>query len=184
MSPDGRWLFTGTWKGDPARVWDVKSGEVIRRFPGMHVAGNFSRDGERLVVCEIDAFTVLRVSDWSVERRIPRTGEDGLAGRIGMQPAGPLAALAVSRFAVQLVDITSGELLVNLPNPSYRAVRDLAFSPDGQTLATALSGGFVYVWDIREIRRELASLGLDWDDPSKRRAPHMDAGALTERRIQ
>jgi WD40 repeat protein len=39
------------------------------------------------------------------------------------------------------------------------------FSPDGTRLAVATGNHTVHVWDLREIRRELAEIDLDWDLP-------------------
>jgi len=38
----------------------------------------------------------------------------------------------------------------------------LAFSPDGQTLASGGEEAALKLWDISFIRRELSRLGLDW----------------------
>ena len=38
----------------------------------------------------------------------------------------------------------------------------LAFSPDSGTLATGDESGEVKVWNLVWIRKELATLGLDW----------------------
>jgi WD40 repeat protein len=50
----------------------------------------------------------------------------------------------------------------------------LVFSPDGTQLAAGRDH-IIHLWDLRRIREELASLGLDWDAPPHpprgRRAP-------------
>ena len=49
-----------------------------------------------------------------------------------------------------------------------RATRlSATFSPDGSRLVvTTNDGPAVHVWDLRAIRRHLASMSLDWDAPA------------------
>jgi WD40 repeat protein len=42
------------------------------------------------------------------------------------------------------------------------------FRPDGRRLATATDDRSVQVWDLREIRRQLARMRLDWHLPPPR----------------
>jgi hypothetical protein len=39
------------------------------------------------------------------------------------------------------------------------------FSPDGTRLVIGTGNHTMHLWDMREIRRELAELGMDWDQP-------------------
>jgi hypothetical protein len=39
----------------------------------------------------------------------------------------------------------------------------LAFSPDGATLAVMQRDSVVQLWDLRQLRQDLAALNLDWD---------------------
>jgi hypothetical protein len=40
------------------------------------------------------------------------------------------------------------------------------FSPDGEKLVVGSGNHTMHVWDMREIRRELAELRLDWHLPT------------------
>ena len=42
------------------------------------------------------------------------------------------------------------------------SVTALAFHPDGQTLVSGGSDGVVKVWNLADIRQELAKIGLAW----------------------
>jgi hypothetical protein len=66
---------------------------------------------------------------------------------------------------VQLIDPTTGRALATLQAPEPRQVSWLCFSPDGDRLAVATTGDHVQLWDLRLIRRQLAAMGLDWDQP-------------------
>ena len=39
----------------------------------------------------------------------------------------------------------------------------MRFSPDGSQLAVATMGHVIQLWDLRDIRRQLQALSLDWD---------------------
>ena len=43
------------------------------------------------------------------------------------------------------------------------AVTALSFHPDGKTLASGSKDGTLKLWNLPLIRRELESLGLDWE---------------------
>ncbi|HEX8202024.1 MAG TPA: hypothetical protein VF590_16230, partial [Isosphaeraceae bacterium] len=49
--------------------------------------------------------------------------------------------------------------------PDPQPMNGLCFSPDGAQLAAATDGPGVQLWDLRLIRRQLAVMGLDRDQP-------------------
>ena len=40
----------------------------------------------------------------------------------------------------------------------------LAFSPGGDRLAVVLEPGYFQLWNLRQLREELAAMNLDWPD--------------------
>jgi hypothetical protein len=42
----------------------------------------------------------------------------------------------------------------------------IAFNRDGTQLAVALATGPLQLWDLRLIRKQLASMNLDWEMPA------------------
>src|SRR5207342_948064 len=71
-------------------------------------------------------------------------------------------ALAVGRFnggSVELLDAKSCKLLVRLPD-QLASVRWLAWSPDGQMLATAGSREKARIWDAKDGRLLVVLAGL------------------------
>ena len=58
-----------------------------------------------------------------------------------------------------LFDAHTLEALLPLP----KGTLPLALSPDGHFLAVSVESQQLQVWDLIEVRKQLASLGLDWD---------------------
>lgn len=86
-----------------------------------------------------------------------RLFEDGPQGgsNVTFSPDGTSAALVTPGGRVRVFDIDQGTFLdLNIPE-----FAQLAFSPDGQTLATARSGAEVYLWRVADVvlLRKLAS---------------------------
>jgi hypothetical protein len=62
---------------------------------------------------------------------------------------------------VWLLDPDNGNELAALTPPGNAQVTGIVFSPDDHTLAVS-HGRRILLWDIPNLRRQLASLGLDW----------------------
>ncbi len=163
VSPDGRWLFSGTWQGDPARVLDLRSGRSALAFDRRSVRGSISPDGQWIGISLPGLFRLYRIGEW----RTPRTldwpdGTVDLAGASAFSHDGTLLAATVPPHEIRLVDTATGITLLRLPNPGHLGVTDLRFSPDGRVLAVTTLEREVLLWDIPALRRGLREAGLDW----------------------
>ena len=76
-----------------------------------------------------------------------------------------LLALPYSRLAVQLVEPQTGKRLAILEAPDAVSVGQLAFNQDATQLAVLVDNQ-IQLWDLRELRRGLAKIGLDYDTPA------------------
>jgi WD40 repeat protein len=136
FSPDGRFVLTGSgnhpWQtphgkyDNDARLWDVASGQEVRRFKG-HTSGVWS------VAFSPDGKYVLTGSG-----RFPRFDPDQKADN-----------------TARLWDIGTGQELRKFEGHSA-AVRSVAFSPDGQVILTGSDDESVRLWETqtgREIRK-------------------------------
>jgi WD40 repeat protein len=160
---DGRWLFAGTWHGEPARVIDAASGRAVLTFARESVRGSFSADGRLLAVGVPGLFRIFRVGEW----RDPVTlegasGEIPLAGASAFSPDGTMVAVSLPPHEIRLVNAASGATLARLPNPERFGITALRFSPDGHRLAITTLERTLIVWDLQGLRRALGELGLDW----------------------
>jgi serine/threonine protein kinase/WD40 repeat protein len=178
ISPDGNWIATGTWRGTLVKVWDAHTGALVRDLP---VKGSaevlFSPDGSRLVTATGQEYTIWDVGAWTPRTRIPRSQASGLPGVAAFTPDGRLLALARTRSTVQLVDPDTAREIATLESPELQNVSGLGFSPDGRELVATFNTAKIQAWSLDAIRRGLASLDLDWPEPTSQ-LPPAPTGAL------
>jgi serine/threonine protein kinase/WD40 repeat protein len=166
VSPDGRWVATGTWRGTGVKVWDARRGTLLRELPVTGSASAiFSPDGHLLVTGSGQEYRLWNTESWECVHRVERKLGGGLPGIAAFRDDGAILALASTRSLVQLVDISTGKKLATLEGPEPRLSSELAFSPDGRLLALAPNSAPIWAWDLRSIRQGLAAVGLDWVDP-------------------
>jgi serine/threonine protein kinase/WD40 repeat protein/Flp pilus assembly protein TadD len=168
FSPDGRWLATGNWQGRGTSVWDVQNGKLAHELdlnePEQDSAAwtAFSPDGKWLVTGIYAEYRFWEVGSWQQKRVIPRDNAGKSRGWIVFSPDGKMVALLNGVTEVQLLDPDTGREFARLP----AAATPFCFSPDGSQLVTdAGRDGTFQVWDLREIRRQLAERDLDWNLP-------------------
>ncbi len=102
---------------------------------------------------------------WDLGRRIDQE-RHGLAWRPPeFTGDGRLMALAIAPDQVLLADAATGREVVRLTTLRPVIPTPMAFSPDGTKLVAATVEKTALIWDLRRIRDQLASRGLDWDDP-------------------
>jgi WD40 repeat protein len=168
LSPDGRYLATGTWRGTGVKVAEVATGRLVVDLPTPESAGvAFTRDGTQLLILEGDgSYRAHRVSTWEQEwqRQEPDTGF-GRSMRAALHPDGRIMAHVRDRENLRLVDLATGEELAVLAVPESQTLSNYQFSPDGRYLAAVTSRGAVQLWDLWRLRNRLRDLGLDWDHP-------------------
>lgn len=157
----GGFFATSTWLGDGSRVWDSHDGHLVKDLGPEDAFVAFTRDGEGLVVGTAQEYSCRRVGSWEPQWRIPRVAV-GLTGPIGVQHSGKTLAIAKSTQLAQLVNSETGELIVNLEPPNPRLIRNLNFSQDDHLLAVTTADQGVQVWNLKELRREIGGMNLDW----------------------
>jgi WD40 repeat protein len=169
ISPDGRWVAVGTWHGtEGVRVWRVGAETKAPLQLPLHEDARvaFSPDGRRLLTGTAGEYQFWSVENWRPGFRLERE-EVGTPGAMAFSRDGRVLAIAATNCLVKLLDPATGADLARLTAPDPLPIAWLAFSPDNHFLAVGHDSRLIRLWDLALIRRELASLKLDWNAASK-----------------
>ena len=115
-------------------------------------------------------YCFFKVGSWQLHHRNVRDRAGNRPGHIAFTRDGRLAAIAHSRSLVELIDPQTGRQVAMLEPPNPGTLGWLHLTSDGSHLA-AVANNTVQLWDLRSIREQLATIGLDWDLPSSTWAP-------------
>ncbi len=169
FSPDGRLLASGCREGNDhdVRLWDVGTAQVkhtLSGHTGSVQAVVFNRDGRRLFSAGEDK--VIRAWDTQTgQLEFTREGHTGLVRCLALSPDGKDLASggANTDKTVRIWDADTGELRHTLRGHSGFAVIGLAFSPDGQWLASGANNGWI-LWDRKAgyVAAETQPERADW----------------------
>ncbi len=152
--PDGRQLATTVEPGTVALI-DVNSNQIVRRFPheSKVYSVEFSPDGRYLIT------SGQSLQIWDVATGQKTYALNRRQGELAVARNGRLIAAEVGAN-VTLLELTSDWKVSTLVTGGAD-IKSLAISPDGNTLAAALSQpGVISLWDTRT--RQLL-MQVEWD---------------------
>jgi len=160
LSPDGRWVATGTFRGNGVKIWDTKSGEFWRELPVVGGASvEFSPDGSWLLTGSSGMCQFWDTKTWQAVRRVERQHFAGFTVTTAISPDAKIVAMMQTSSEIRLLSARSGATLAVFDG-SYDI--PLTFSPDGGRLVSAAENGMIRVWDLMTIHRQLSEIGLGW----------------------
>jgi WD40 repeat protein len=161
FSPDGKTLATGYYDGT-IKFWDVATGRVrdsARPWDETTIERiNYSPNG-RLIAVEISSPPRIRV--WDIEKKVEGAvkSDDDRYDEPTFSPDGrQLAVIKRGRArhrGIELWDAATGKVEYLLENAMLPAMKRMAFSPDGKSVAVGtmttgplISNGKVLIWDL------------------------------------
>lgn len=159
FSPDGRQLVVNYHVANtPNRhvvFWDLESKrkllDAVRTVSDRAMA--FTPDGSMLVLGHLDR--TIRFYDRHTGDEVRRFTIDALPYSVRFAPQGTPLAISSLKYGVRLVDAAAGTVLDSLL--STVPVREVAWHPEGKTLAMAGGDSRIYLWNSAT-RRVSASL--------------------------
>jgi eukaryotic-like serine/threonine-protein kinase len=180
LSPQGRWVAGGNWRGDRTLVWNTETGEVeVTLLPGQQsVRVGFSPDGAWLAAGGSEHYYLWRTESWEEVLRIPRPQLlSRLPGRMAFSADSKWLAVALDQQNIRLLHLPDGTPLATLEVSQPQSLTELRFTPDRGKLVASALGNSVLIWDLNRIRNALRRFGLDdgldglWPEPVSAERP-------------
>ncbi|MFO0897435.1 MAG: WD40 repeat domain-containing protein [Pirellulales bacterium] len=154
ISPDGRMLASDSNEG--IGLWDATTRRKMRMIPGCHIIIGFTTDSRQLVArgfkdCRVWRLAADEVATVPLAKFVHRLGDSWAA----VHGSEPYAAFGQVDGTLEYWNLATMS-----PIASWKvhegAVDTVAFSPDGQLIATSGPNGDVKLWDsktYREVQR-------------------------------
>jgi eukaryotic-like serine/threonine-protein kinase len=166
ISPDARWLATGTWGNRDVKVWDIRERRLERDLSMPASASvEFSPDGRWLATGNELLLQVWATGTWREQWHFDKS-ESSPWVWMAFSPDSRLLAVVIRDRDIALLEATTGQKVANLEAPDRPQLSRLRFTPDGTKLVALQNDRGLQVWDLRRLRAELAAMNLDWDAPA------------------
>ncbi len=162
FDPNSRYLsvrYSEEQAGRSDWIWDVGQSKTVIRItqqdnsyttPFFDLAANFSDDGRFFASSRMDGS--ISIYDLGAGKEIKRLDGHQLFNLVNLNPQNTrLACSSQENPKVEIFDVESGRNLLSLACPA--GVTAVAWSPDGQRLATGCSDLNIYIWDAGNGRR-------------------------------
>jgi WD40 repeat protein len=127
-------------------------------------AVTFSRDGSTLAATSVSTGSIWLWDTATGQLARTLSVGGGSAYKLAFSPAGMLLAVGTANGDVQLWDYGSGQLITTLGGQADSFVSSLAFSADGNVLASSsrdnktFNADGVLLWDLADLRNPVSSL--------------------------
>jgi WD40 repeat protein len=154
ISPDGRWLGVYRSFDTQLSIYRLPTLEPVATLTNRGSIYNFafSPDGDEVAVGSRGQVVFWSTSTWRQTREMPELMD------VLYTPDARTLWLTKDYRTAGLYDAATLELILPLPT----GMLPLALSPDGRQLAVSVDLRKLQVWDLGEVRRQLARLNLDW----------------------
>ncbi len=159
VSPDGQYLLTGSYRGGTAILWDLKSGQEIRRIEGQAdgiAIVKFSPDGNIAALGSADwwgstddkMLVLIDVKTGTILHRLeghqfgPRSAAFSPDGKYLLTGSLQYTQEQIGKGDLILWDVKTGQLITRFDMTD--SVTSIAFSPDGEIVYTGSSAGITH----------------------------------------
>ena len=154
FSSDGTSLASGS-PDNTVRLWDAQTGSLRKTLKGhtnavLSVA--FGPNGKTLASGSKDnTIRLWNAQTGELQNTLPLIGHKGEIGEMTFSPDEKTLAAWTWEWEspIHLWDVETGELLNNLVVETNDNVNNMAFSPDGKTLASPLNNGTIRLWNTQ-----------------------------------
>ncbi|MEZ6135001.1 MAG: WD40 repeat domain-containing serine/threonine protein kinase [Pirellulaceae bacterium] len=185
LTSDGKFAATGNWFGDESAIYSMQSGAIVHQIKTGLSRVSFSSN-DRFLFCgdgmiEMGSWSQRRLidSDWELRyfgalhapyarlSVIPRANPSMGALLVEAENWKPIAQLSPNRINEQYNDpmaiASDGASVIVSIIDRGRAIANAAVQIENEGLSENTFS--IYRWDLRELRRQLKTLSLDFDAP-------------------
>ena len=142
FTPDGKG-FAAAGSSEPLRIWDLETGELLKRFlPAGGQCGAFSPDGNLVAIASLGMIHIVDVE--TASRNLLRTGLD--INALAFSPDGKTLVSSSSDATIRIWNVSTGALLKAFKGHT-KGVNSAAYSPDGKTIVSAGANKTVRIWN-------------------------------------
>ena len=172
MSGDGKLVAIGTWHGRSIDIIDIKTRKIVQQFPSKSALVRFSPSGKFLGVDHGSRVEIYNTENWEmVLGPIPTQNSAPLP--LAFSAAAEIVAISKTKQSVQLVDLKSGNPILDFQVPNNDLVSSIEFTLDGKKLLLGCFSGEVHCWDLSQLQSLLDDSGIGYplfnlDSDSKR----------------
>jgi WD40 repeat protein len=162
LSPDAHLVACWARVSTNVQIWNPAHSNLVQVLPAHpSLFAAFSPDTRWLAVGDEVEYRLWDVATWQTLYALPRQAA-GFWAFLAFSPDGSMLALAISRTTVRLIEAATGRELAALEAPERKDIHWITFNPDGTQLAVATGPGPIQLWELSTVRRQLASMNLDW----------------------
>ncbi len=152
FSPNGKYLAAGSLNY-AVNIWEVASGKKIKTLDhgGSLIRSIFSPDGATLVTCGSFSVKLWNTSDWAIRREIHVLGGNDIA----FTPDGSELIISSDYEPLSFWDPKNGERIRTVAGHDGDII-EIAYSPNGEFLASASAGVTLYDAETGNVVRNFA----------------------------
>ncbi len=158
LSPDGQWLAAAAIDLEPLRIWDLRSGAMVREGP---VEGDlrltFSPDGRWLAQFGL-GIRLWEAGTWRPGPTIPSVPRNSTVGDAAFSPDGRMLAVTGADFEIHLLAWPGLNSLGVLEAPQRLRLNRLTWSGDSSHVLATTMQGEIQVWNVTRLIRRLRGL--------------------------
>jgi len=157
FSPDGQWVISAATTASEAKLWELRSGKVIRTI-SLHGAAvscvDFSPDNNLILTGSWDK-TVIVFDRQTGEQLLSLNGHQGPITAARFNPTGDLILTSSVDGTIRIWDALSG-----LENSQWvisnKKIHDIDWSPDSTFVAAGIDDGRTILWEVQSKRQIFA----------------------------